>query len=459
MRKYFFTFLLFTLTSLSSSASSLEHKAITPPDTTTSVIDRSASLLILEDGKKMYTEGRVRDALIKFRQAAVKDPNSWKPPYWIGFCHYQIDNYGFALQYGLEAVNKSNSVEKDIYELIGKSYHRMGILDSAIANYEKALILMSKNKSKEARIAKKIKECQFAQQQMKITPFATKKILEGNVNSGFNDYAPVVINAGKEMYFTSRRSNTTGGGLNPEEGQYFEDVYHAKWNEESQIWDSVTNNIERINGYGFESFSHISDDGLYGYLTINNEAVDEKISTRSSDIFEVALSNKDKWSNPKKIKNNSINTSYFDAGATVTADGNTMYFVSNRNEERRKTDIYVVQKVGKAWGDAVPMSDSINTTGNETTPFISPDGRFLFFSSDFHPGMGGYDIFVSENLGNGWSKPINLGAAINSVNDDTHFVHYADLKKAYFSTFVLVGQRASMDIFEIDMTNFVMPKK
>ena len=458
MRKYIFTFLLLTLTTLSSYAMAFEKSAIAPPDTVTSVIDRSAALLIIEDGKKMFTDGRVRDALIKFRQASVKDPNSWRPPYWISMCHYSLDNYGFALQYGNEAIQKSSSVDKDIYELLGKAHHRLGHLDSAITNYEIALKVMTKNSLRDARIPERIKECQFAQEAMKKANFAEKVRLEGDVNSGFNDYAPIVIKGGQEMYFASRRANTTGGGLNPEEGQYFEDIYRAKWNQEEQIWDSVTNNLDRLNGDGFEAFSYITDDGLHGIITINNEAVDEKIVTRSSDIFEVEFSNKGKWGTPKMIKNKSINTSYFDASATVTADGNTMYFVSNRNAEKRKTDIYVVEKVGKTWGTAVVLSDSINTPGNEATPFISPDGRFLFFSSDYHLGMGGYDIFVSENLGNTWSKPVNLGAAINSVNDDTHFVHYGDLKKAYFATFVLVGHKASMDIFEIDMTNFIMPK-
>lgn len=458
MRKSFFTLLLLAASSLSSYATGFDKSAITPPDSTTNVVDRSAAILIIEDGKKMYTEGRVRDALIKFRQAAVKDPNSWRAPYWISMCHYNIDNYGFALQYGNEAIQKSAAVDKDIYELLGKAHHRLGNLDSAIVNYEIALKVMTKSALKDARIAEKIQECKFAQEQMKVPVFAEKIRLEGDVNSGFNDYAPIVIKGGKEMYFASRRANTTGGGLNPEEGQYFEDIYHAKWNEKNQIWDSVTNNLDRLNGDGFEAFSWISEDGMHGIMTINNEAVDEKIVTRSSDIFEVQFSTKGKWGSPKKISNKTINTSYFDASATVTADGNTMYFVSNRNAEKRKTDIYVVEKVGKSWGDAVLLSDSINTPGNEATPFISPDGRFLFFSSDYHLGMGGYDVFVSEKKGNNWSKPVNLGAAVNSVNNDTHFVYYADMKKAYFATFVLVGQKASMDIFEIDMENFVMPK-
>lgn len=439
-----------------------ENNHLTPPDSTTSIVDRSAALLIIEDGKKLYSEGRVRDALIKFRQAAIKDANTWRAPYWIGKCHYHLDNYGYALQYGNQAVQMDPvNIDKDVYELLGKANHRLGNLDEAINMYQIAAEKLSKSSVRDMKIMEKIEQCKYAKIQLAIVPFAVKQRAEGDVNSGYNDYAPILVEGGKAMYFTSRRNNTTGGLLNPEEDQYFEDVYYAKWNDEDKIWDSITNGdkLERVNKTGFDSFSFISKDGLNAMLTINNEAVDEKISTQSSDIFEVQFSNKGKWGNPKKIANKSINTSYFDGAATLTADGNTMYFVSNRNTEKKLTDIYVVQKTGQTWGTAVALSDSINTPGNETTPYISADGRYLFFSSDYHPGMGGFDIFVSENLGNAWSKPVNLGSAINSVNNDTHFQYYPDLQKAVFSTFILQGQKASMDIFEIDMKDFKMPKK
>ena len=80
----------------------------------------------------------------------------------------------------------------------------------------------------------------------------------------------------------------------------------------------------------------------------------------------------------------------------MTADGSTLYFVSDRKGQKKSTDIYVSKKVDKVWGDAVPLSDTINSTGTETTPYITPDGRYLFFSSEGHLGMGGLDVFVSE---------------------------------------------------------------
>lgn len=430
-----------------------------PPDTTTSLADKSAALLIIEDAKKMYIEGKVRDALIKFRQAAVKDPNSWKPPYWISHCHYALDNYGFALQYAKQAISMDQETDKDIYELLGKSHHRLGNLDSAIVYYTIATEKLSKNAVRDLRINEKIAECNFAKAQLALKPFAEKVKMPGEVNSGYGDYAPVLVNGGKGLYFTSRRNNTTGGMMNPDDDLYFEDIYYAQWNEEEAKWDSITNSLDRLNGTGFETFSYISPNGLNALMVINNEATeDEKIVTGSSDIFEVEFTNKGKWGSPKAIKNKSINTSFFDACATMTEDGNTMYFVSDRNASKKLTDIYVVQKVGKTWGIAVPL-DSVNTTGNETTPYITPDGRYLFFSSDRLGGMGGYDIYVTENLGsNNWSKPVNLGAAINTVNNDTHFQYYPALKKAVFAGFMLQGQKASLDLYEIDMTNFVMPK-
>jgi hypothetical protein len=95
----------------------------------------------------------------------------------------------------------------------------------------------------------------------------------------------------------------------------------------------------------------------------------------------------------------------------------------------------------------------------ETTPFISSDGQFLFFSSDGHKGMGGYDIYVSENLGKTWSKPVNLGPAVNSTNDDTHFILYKEYKKAIFSSLAADKLKSSIDIFEIDLDAYQLPIK
>lgn len=427
------------------------NQSVTPPDTTTNLTDKTASLLMLEEGKKLYVEGKVREALIKFREAAVKDPNSWKPPYWISNCHYRMDNYGFCLQYAKQAVEKG-SEDKDIFELLGRSYHRLNNLDSAIFYYQQAISVLSANKIKELRIKEKVAECEFAKQTYTQRFAFTRQPMVGDVNSGYNDYSPVFLAQGKEMYFTSRRNNTTGGGINPDDELYFEDIYHAIWNDEMQEWDSITNQLDKLNSDYFESITHIAADGLTGFITLNSD------ETGGSDLAEIEFTDKGRWNKPKVIKNKYINTSYYEGNATLTADGNTMYFVSDRNGLKKGTDIYMVQRVGKGWGKPVALSDTVNTTENETTPFITPDGRYLFFSSEGHLGMGGYDVYVSENLGNNqWTKPVNLGGAINTVNNDLFFRYYQEWKKGYVVGFTLSGQKASMDLYEFPYDSSVLP--
>lgn len=425
-----------------------------PPDSSVTIVNKTAAAYLIEEGKTLYFEGRVKDAILKFRQASVKDPITWKAPYWISRCHYEMDNYGYALKYANEAVLlNNNEIDKEVYDLLAGSYHRLGVLDTAIINYELAIANLPKLRSNELRLSLRLEQCKFAQAQLAEGKKLMRIRLTGDVNSGYNDYGPVIYNNGKNMYFTSRRSNTTGGGMNPSDQQFFEDIYSAKWNAELKEWDSITNNLGKINSNGFESMSAISEDGMTAFITLNtDQAPDEKIKTKSSDICEVNWTTQGRWSTAKMIKNKSINTSFYDGNATVTADGNTMYFISEQNAERSQSDIFVVERTGKKWGTAKPLPQTVNSKGKETTPYITPDGRYLFYSSNGMVGMGDYDIYVVERIGNEWGEPKNLGAKINTVNNDTHFKIYNAIGKAYMSGLEVVGDKASMDIYELNIT-------
>lgn len=439
------------------SGITLANNAINPPDTTSSIVDKTASLLLIEEGRTLFNEGKVRDALILFRQAAVKDPNSSKAAFWIAQSQYAQNNYGLALKYATEARElEPTDVDKEVYELLGRSYHRMGELDSALVNYNIALEKLSNTRLNDLQVKLHIEQCLFAKAEL-TNGNKSKRVGITEINTGYNDYAPILVNKGKTLYFTSRRSDTKGGNMNPDDQEFFEDTYYAVWNESTNSWDSVSNELGRINTTGFDCLNYISRDGLYGLMTINTSAVEEKPVTKGSDIFTFEMSTKSKWSTPKRISSKGINTSFFEGSATMTADGNTMYFVSDRKGDKSSTDIYVTQKIGKSWGEPKPLPFTINTTGRETTPYISADGRYLFFSSDSRQGMGGLDVYVVENLGSTWGEPINLGSTINSVNNDTHFQYYPELNKAVMSSFEIIGQKASMDIYQIDMTDFKMP--
>ena len=433
---------------------------LTPPDSTTSVVDKSASMFLVEEGRTLFSKGQIKGALIKFREAANKDVNSSKANFWIGQCHYRLNNYGYALKYAKKALStNSEKVNEEIYFLLGETYHRLGSVDTALINYEIAKEKLSKTRSKDLTIDLHIEECKFALEQMKNDEVFTKNRLNGDVNSGFDDYGAILADSGKVIYFTSRRSNTTGGGVNPDDERYFEDVYKATWDETTQEWSDVTNKLGKINSKGFDALNYISPDGLWAVITLNTTATDDSKTTKGSDICEIKMSNKGVWNSPRIINNKSINTSYFEGSASLTADGNTMYFVSDRKGLKSSTDIYVAHRDGKKWGGAKPLPFTINTKGRETTPFITADGRYLFFSSNGHVGLGGMDVYVVENLGDSWGEPINLGYGINTVNNDTHFSFNQDLLIAFISSFEIIGKKSSIDIYQIDMKNFSFPKQ
>jgi hypothetical protein len=431
----------------------------TPPDSTTNLTDRASALLMIDKGKTLFLQGKVRDALQEFRSAAVKDPNSSKAPYWIAQCHYAQTNYGYALKYAYEAVALSkDDVDKEAYEVLARSQHRLGILDSAIINYENAKKSMSGARAKELFIELRIKQARFAQAELASGAKPKRERMSDVINSGYDDYLPIFTNDGKEIYFASRRSDTKGGNMNPEDQNFFEDIYHAVWNDEINDWDSLTNELGRLNSEGFDALTYISPDGMRALLTVNTEALDKKKTTKGSDIFEVEMTSKGTWSTPKRISNKLLNSTFFDGSATMTDDGNTMYFASDRKGNKSSVDIYIVEKVGKKWGEPKALPMGVNTTGYETTPFISGDGRFLFYSSDGLEGMGGLDVYVVENMGGGqWGEPINLGGMVNSVNNDIHFKYYPKMNKAVMTGIELIGQKASMDMYQLDMTGWSIP--
>jgi tetratricopeptide (TPR) repeat protein len=459
--KIFLTTLLF-LTGLPLICSSKTYVDDMPKDSTSGIIDKAACLIKLEEGRKLFDERRYRDALVVFREAAQKDPYNWKASYWIASSHYAVKNYGYAKKYAEETLIKGGKdSDPEVFEILGGSNHNLGNLDTAQIYYERAKQYLPSKRMKELEIEHRISQIAYAKTQKGIENLRFR--MGGDFNSGYNDYSPVVSADGKTMYFTSRRGNTTGGLLNPDDQEYFEDIYRAKWNASENKWDSISNNIERLNTSGFDNLGWISADGLNAVLVMNNTAVEgikKKNLTKSSDICEAQFTNKGKWTIAKPIKNKTINTTFFEGAPSLTSDGNTMYFVSDRKANKTSTDLYMATKTGKTWGNAVLLPKTINTEYGENTPFVSPDGRFLFFASEGHEGMGGYDLFVAENLGNNtWSDPINLGAQINSVNNESHFTFSKSTGKIYFASYVISGQKGNIDLFEINLSSFKMPVK
>lgn len=158
--------------------------------------------------------------------------------------------------------------------------------------------------------------------------------------------------------------------------------------------------------------------------------------------------NEGQWSMPRRLSDG-INTRSWESQPCVSSNGRELYFVSRRNGN---ADIFCcLRNTDGTWGEPQNIGEPINTRGTEMAPFLHPDGRTLYFSSDTHLGMGGFDLFMSRRDENGqWQEPVNLGFPINTQGDEINFFVEADGKTAFISS-QREGGSGGYDIYTFEL--------
>ncbi len=183
----------------------------------------------------------------------------------------------------------------------------------------------------------------------------------------------------------------------------------------------------------------------------------------NSDLFYSELKGED-WTEPKSLGNDINTPKTWETMPSISADGKTLYFVSDRPGGQGGYDIYMTTKKDNGtWGAPVNLGPTINTPKNEKTPFIHSDSQTLYFSSDGHMGFGGYDIFYSHiDESNGkWVAPKNIGFPINSDRDETGFFVSIDGSKGFYASNIDLNTKKTGDwnLFEFEMPESARPQK
>jgi len=157
------------------------------------------------------------------------------------------------------------------------------------------------------------------------------------------------------------------------------------------------------------------------------------------------------WSKPKNLGQR-INSDYWDSAPSIAPDGNSIYFASNRPEGYGGIDIYVAYKNEKGyWEDAINLGPTINTKGDDQTPFIHADNQSLYFSSNGHPGFGGADFYVSrKKIDGSWTTPLNLGYPINTYDNEGSIAVASNGVSAYIAS-DRADSRGELDIYKITL--------
>lgn len=398
----------------------------------------------LKEGDKFFELGifQYENALPFYMKANIINPDNAMLNYRIGLCYLYSNFKWEALQYFQKAYKLQPSVAPDILYYIGRGNHLNSYWSEAIKYYKQYLPLLNAQKEPEKvkDTEKKISECINGMELEKKPVRVFIDNIGSSINSKYADYGPVISADESIMMFTSRRSNSTGGKLVDGETQYFEDVYVSV--NDTGAWANAINMGKPINTPGHDATIGLNADGskLFIYLDDNGDG----------NIYECDEKGKE-WLKPEKLNSN-INTKFHESSASISADGKTLYFVSNRKEGGYGGhDIYMSKLTEKGkWDKAENLGNVINTEYEEESVFIHPDGKTLYFSSQGHTSMGGFDIFKSvyNDSTKKWSKPINIGYPVNSPDDDIDFVLSASGKRGYYSSYKKEGY-GEKDIYVI----------
>ncbi len=419
------------------------------------ILEQGEDQIKMIAANQAFIRGDYNKALNTYKEVLKNKPNDADVLFHLGEVYLAMELYSDAQEH----LEKSKSIDPkantDLNFLLGKVYQGQDNLPSAIEHYT-AFKTEHEGKSKQLEVDRLINQCKTAQELISKPVTAPISNMGDGINSSYDDKGPSITADGKTLVFTSRRPS--GGKVKTKidkEGdfKFFEDIYMSKWDDTKNGWGEAEVVKGSLNSDGYDACTSISPDGktLYIYRNIPNE-------TKSGDIFFSKQQASGKWGTPKPMPK-VINTSYYEDGACISSDGNTLFFISERVSTKESKgigqgDVWVSKKISKTeWGPPTNLGPEINTPNDENGLFLHPDGKTLFFCSNGHGTMGDYDIFMTKLEGGKWSKPVNLGYPINTTRRETRFVLSTDYNTAYISSNRDGGQ-GEMDVYKVDMSTY-----
>jgi len=425
----------------------------------------SSAILLSQVGQEVYDystkEGRknafigaeayvlfeeYNEALPNYQSLIKIDSANYNYNYRIGLCYLNTPGQkDRAIEYLRKAVRNINPKYKegrfkekqapaDAYYYLGHAYRVTNQLDSALAAYQKFKEILNPKVYDKVIVEKQMQACRNAKKLQKKPLFVEYENLGPIINSRFPDINPVVSGDQKTIVYVQSQ-------------QFGDFVFYSKYIDEE--WSPPYNMTFDLGAQDIYS-SSLSYDGTTLYLY--------RLDNYDGNIYVSRFSD-NRWSTVEKLNDN-INTKFWESHASISSDGQSLFFTSNRKDGFGGLDIYRSEKDTTGdWGQAINLGPKINTPYNEESPFISVDGKTLYFSSYGHYNMGGYDIFYSNLLENNeWSAPLNMGYPINTPDDDVFYVPVEEGFYAFYSKFPEEGY-GERDIFRLEIFSDEHPRK
>ncbi|WP_461138549.1 OmpA family protein [Spirosoma pomorum] len=392
---------------------------------------------LYDQANKLFGERKAREAIPYMEQATKEDPSFLDAHLKLG----QL--YEFTKQYepSLTAFRQVIQLQPDspssgvAYQALSATLLRLGRYAEALPYLEKFQAKFAPQSMQAKRIGRQIETARFGLDAMAHPKTVDPRPLSSALQTTLSQYFPVLTADEQTLVFTA---------LKPEGD---EDLMVTTFNGET--WTPPTSISSDINTPENEGTATLSADGR----TLVFTACQGRKGYGSCDLYVSQKTGSD-WSTPENL-GPIVNTQSYESQPSLSADGRRLYFVSDRPGGKGRRDIWRSDLgLDGQWREPVNVGEPINTPFNEASPFIHANGQSLFFASDGHVGLGGYDLFVSDSLtttsiaASGttaqgapvgkqtltqWSAPTNLGYPINTSEDQASLFVSASGKRAYYS--------------------------
>jgi len=356
----------------------------------------------------------------------------------------EMKNYDSAIAYYEKGRNIDSVYFKDYNLPYSINIAGKGEFEKALEAVNVFLTIPNLNEKSIRAAAYRKKSYQFAIDYAKEKPLGEYRFeprnLGDSINSAVSEYYPTITLDGKELVFTRRVNN------------FNEDFYGSSFTDNK--WTSAKGLSGNINTALNEGAQNISQDGQWLIFTGCN--LPEGMG--SCDLY-ISFLTPEGWSKPENL-GYTINTEAWESAPSLSPDKRDLYFASNRPGGYGGSDIYVARRLPNGrFSEPENLGPEVNTAGEESCPFMHADNQTLYFTSNGHLGYGGDDLFLVKKGPKGsWSKPINLGYPINTIENEGSLVVAADGKTAFYAS-DRSDSHGGLDIYTFELRKDIRPAK
>ncbi len=399
-----------------------------------------------EQAIRLFEVGKGADAFPLLNDAIDADENFIEAYLLKGQILYDEKLYKQEAEEYEKALSINRDYNPQVQYLLSLAYYNSGQYDKAYNTILEASQMEVRSSYLEKKILKTLDKL-FIANELYQHPVPYEPVNLGDkVNSSYDDYWPMLTANGKMLYTTKnipKRKDIMYHRYKNAQEDFF--VNHLQ---DDGTWGISYNMGEPLNTPKNEGAPSISADGKTFVFT----ACNRRDGLGRCDLY-ISRKIGDKWTIPRNM-GSPINSRYIERHPSLSPDGNTLYFASNRKGTKGSEDLWFSKFDGEKWSVPVNLGDSINSNGIEWSPFMHPDNQTLYFVSDGHPGMGGLDIFKSTKIGdNVWTKAVNIGYPINTKDDEQ------SLFVSVSGELALIASDRANDGNGLDIYGFTLPSE